>query len=397
MKKYKVPLAVNQIGKKEIEAVTNCLKKEKTTMDIIVKEFEDKFAKYIGCKHAIMVNSGSSANLLAVSVLSNALYENRIKPGDEVIVPAVSWSTTVFPIIQHGAIPVFVDCGVDYQIDVDKIESVITDKTKAIFIVNILGNLCDMRRIMKICDTYNLFLIEDNCESLGSKYGDKHVGNFGKFGTFSFYFTHHLSTIEGGMLVTNDSELYDTAKVMRSHGYVRFSDKIDDYKRAFPNIDQRFMFINLGYNFRPMELQAAIGLVQLEKLDGYLKTRRESAIKITKALEKYEEYFILPREKPNTTHSWFAYPLTVKPNDLFGRRELMSFLETSGIETRPLIAGNLVEQPVFQSGDIDYKSGELPNARNVMRHSFYIGNHPKVDVEHLIKSFDNFFKVVKHH
>lgn len=392
MSKYKVPLAVNLIREEEIEAVTNCLMNEKTTMDTTVKEFEEKFAKYIGCKHALMVNSGSSANLLAISVLSNPLSENRIKPGDEVIVPAVSWSTTVSPIIQNGAIPVFVDCDEDYQIDTNKIEEAISDKTKGIMIVNVLGNLCDMKRISEICKEHNLFLVEDDCEALGSKYGDKHVGNFGELGTFSFYFTHHISTIEGGMITTNDSELYDTLNVMRSHGYARPSVKLGEYRKKFPEIDYRFMFINLGYNFRPMELQAAIGLIQLEKLESYLKIRRASANKIANALEKYKDYLVIPKEKPNTNHSWFAFPLTVKNNELFRRKNLMDFLEENSIETRPLIAGNLVEQPIFQSGAIKYRSLDLPNARNVMRNSFYIGNHHKVDVDYVIKVFDDFFR-----
>jgi len=391
MNKYKIPLAVNLIGEEEIESVLNCLRNEKTTMDTTVKEFENKFAEYIDCKHSLMINSGSSANLLAMSILSNPITE-KIKPGDEVIVPAVSWSTTVFPIIQQGSTPVFVDCDEDYQIDVNKIEEVITEKTKAMMIVHVLGNVCEMKDIVRMCKDNNLFLIEDSCEALGSKYSGKSVGTFGNFGTFSFYFTHHISTIEGGMLTTNDSDLYDIAKVMRSHGYARHSMKLEDYKRCFPEIDSRFMFVNLGYNFRPIELQAAIGMVQLEKLNAYLDTRIRNANKIVDALQQYKDYLLIPKKKPDTTHSWFAFPLTVKDNKLFRRIDLIQFLEKNGIETRPLIAGNIVEQPIFQSHAVKYKNTDLTNAQLVMRNSFYIGNHHKIDADYIIGVFDDFFR-----
>jgi len=393
--RYKVQLAVSTIGPKDIDEAIACLKSGNLTMGQKVREFEAKFAQYIGAKDAVMVNSGSSANLLALFAFSNPFINKHLSPGDEVIVPAVTWSTTAFPVIQAGCVPVFVDCDQDYQIDTQKLDELITNKTKAIIPTHILGNVCNMDEITKIAKDHELYVLEDSCEALGAKYGNKYVGTIGDIGTYSFYFSHHITTIEGGMVVSTNEELLDTIRVMRHHGLVRDSSKKAEYIKNFPNIDPRFMFVNMGFNLRPTELNAVLGITQLDKLDGIIETRKRNAKMLIEALQRYEDYLLLPREKPNTSHSWFAFPITVKPNSLFKREDLMNFMEKASIETRPLIAGNLVEHPVFLSGKIPFKKGNLDTAENVMRNSFYFGVHQDVDVQYVIDVFDNFFKQFK--
>lgn len=389
---YKIPLAVSTINNEEIDEVIKCLNSGYFTMGKKTEEFEKKFANYVGAKYAVMVNSGSSANLLAMFALVNPLLKNNIKYGDEVIVPSVSWSTTVFPVLQAGAIPVFVDCDSDYQIDADKIEDAISDKTRAIIPTHILGNVSDMKKISKIAQSHNLYVIEDSCESLGSKIAGKYVGTFGDMGTYSFYFSHHITTIEGGMLVSDNEDLIELIRVMRHHGLVRDSLKKDMYIKQFPDIDPRFMFVNMGFNLRPTDLNAVIGIKQLDKLDSILRSRRENAEQLLKGLNAYKEYLVLPKEKPNTTHSWFSFPLTVKENKEFTKDQLVMFLESKGIETRPLVAGNLVEQPVFRNKLIKFRiSGDMKNANNVNKNSFYFGMYQNLNTDYILNVFNTFF------
>ncbi len=393
--KYKVPLAVSTLEQDDIDEAVKCLKSGNLTMGEKVKEFEARFAEYLGAKEAIMVNSGSSANLLVLSAISSPMRDKPLLPGDEVIVPSVTWSTTVFPVMQVGCTPVFVDCDEDYQMDAQKLDGLITDRTKAIIPTHILGNLCNMKEIKKIAKEHDLIVIEDTCEALGAKDAGRYAGTIGDVGTYSFYFSHHITTIEGGMLVSNDADLMDMIRIMRHHGLVRDSSKKADYIKKFPGIDPRFMFVNMGFNFRPIELNAALGMTQLNKLNGLIAGRRKNAQKLLGALQQYQDYLLLPKEKPNTFHSWFAFPLTVKQKGGLTREKLTQFMENAGIETRPLVTGNLVEQPIFLDKRIRFRKGDLTMAQNVMKNSFYFGIHPHADVDYIASIFDRFFRQLK--
>lgn len=388
----RIPLADNSYGVEEIEEILDSLISGNITMGKKVEKFEKEFAEYIGTKYAVMVNSGSSANLLSLSILSNPEVESRIKPGDEIIVPAVTWSTTIYPIINIGAIPVLVDVDEDYLINVSEIKKNITDKTKAIIPVHLLGNVCNMDEICEIAEENNLYVIEDTCEALGSEYKNKKAGSIGDISTFSFYFSHHITTIEGGMLCTNNEQFADLARILRAHGYVRNSLRKEEYVKKYPNIDPRFLFVNIGYNFRPTELQAAMGLHQIKKLDKFLKIRERNAKFLNENLSRYSDFLILPKEKEQTRHSWFCYPITVKENRYFKREDLTLFLESKGIETRPLVAGNFADQPGLQL--FKYRRGNLKYSEYIMKNSFYIGNNPSNKEEDLLyikNAFNEFF------
>jgi len=323
-----------------------------------------------------MVNSGSSANLLALSILSNQrLGKKRIQNRDEIITPAVTWATTVYPIINVGARPVFVDVDKEtYNIDPDKIEKAITKKTRAIFLVHLLGNPCNMTKIQKIAKKHDLQIIEDACEAHGAEFNGKKVGTFGVLSTFSFFASHHITTMEGGMVVTNSEELYELGKSIRTFGWSRNLKNEEYFKKTNPNVDSRFLFVNTGYNLRPTEIQGAFGIHQIRKLDKLVKIKIKNAKYWNSKLKKYTDLFILPISNKKYKNSFLSYPITIKKNPFFTKNELVNFLENKGIETRPVMAGNMVEQPVTKL--LDYKVvGKLENSEFIMRNSFLIGNH----------------------
>lgn len=391
-----LPLMMPTFGADEILEAFDSMVDLQVTMGKKVEKFEKDFSDYLGIKYSTMVNSGSSANLLALTILSNPMVENRIKPGDEVIVPAVTWSTSIFPIINIGAKPVLVDVDEDYLLDVEKAKEMINEKTKAIMPVHLLGNVCDMDAISDISEDNKLFVIEDCCEAMGSEYKGKKVGNFSDMSSFSSYFSHHITTVEGGFLSTDNFDYADLARIIRAHGYVRHSLRKDEHVAANPGVDPRFLFVNIGYNFRPTDLQGAFGIHQLNKLEGFIDRRIEVGRELVQRLEKYSNYLILPKEKKDTRHSWFVFPITVKENDYFRRDELTTHLEQNGIETRPLVCGNFAEQPAMKM--FEHGKGDLSNAEKIMRNSFYIGIHPHIDHETICKVtdvFDGFFSKVK--
>ncbi|MFH1520285.1 MAG: DegT/DnrJ/EryC1/StrS family aminotransferase [Candidatus Micrarchaeota archaeon] len=391
-----LPLMMPTFGPDEIMSAFDSMVDLNVTMGSKVSEFEQKFSSYLGIKHSTMLNSGSSANLLALSILSNPMVSNRIMFGDEIIVPSVTWSTSIFPIINVGARPVLADVDEDYVLDVEKLKELITPKTKAIMPVHLLGNVCDMKAINDIASDHKLFVVEDCCEALGSEYKSKKVGTYSDFSTFSFYFSHHITTIEGGMLCTNNFEYADLSRILRAHGYVRHSLKKEEFISQTPSIDPRFLFVNMGYNFRPMEIQGAFGIHQLPKLKTFLARRTEIANQLLVQLSKYSDLLILPKQKSGTRHSWFAFPITVKPNQKFTRSDLTNYLEDHGIETRPLVCGNFAEQPAMRL--FNYRHGDLSYANLIMKSSFYIGIHSNIDdntISAVVKVFDDFFSKVK--
>lgn len=394
--KSKIPLAVPPYGWEETSEALDSLLTMNTTMGNKVKKFEDKFAEYLGVKYAVMVNSGSSANLLALSVLSNQKkIKNRIKQGDEIITPALTWATTVYPITNVGATPVFVDVNLKtHNIEPEQIEKAITKKTKAIMPVHLLGYPCDMKKIMEIAKNNDLLVIEDACEAHGTEYFGKKVGSFGDMASFSFFASHHITTMEGGMLVTNNQEYYELSKSLRAFGWIREMKNKNHIIKKNRNIDPRFLFVNLGYNMRPTEIQGAFGMHQIKKLDKLIKHRINSARFWNENLKPFAEYFILPLEDKEIKNTYMAYPITVRKNNYFTKKQLVDHLEKKKIETRPVMAGNITQQPVIQY--IKHKKiGSLENSQYIADNSFLIGIHQNITEqmsEFVINSIIEFLK-----
>lgn len=376
-------------GVEEIVEVMDSLLSGKVTMGEKVHKFEREFATYIGAKHAIMVNSGSSANLLLLSSLTD-----HLKPGDEIITPAVTWSTTVFPIYQIRCIPHFVDINPNtLTADIDEIESAINDRTKAIMHVHLLGSPSDMTRLQDIASRNGIVLIEDACEAHGAEWKGRKIGSFGRASTFSFFFSHHISTIEGGMILTDDDKLADILKSKRAHGWIRERSDRDAVSKTYQNIDPRFLFVTDGYNMRPTDLQGAIGVHQINKLDGFLEIRTRNAEFWNDRLRKYDHLLHVPSVEKGGKHAWFGHPLVLRPDSGIKREDLVSHLEKNKIETRPIMAGNITRQPALKS--IPYrKSSALMNADLIHSNGVFIGNHAKIDKEErefVADVFDEFF------
>ena len=385
--KTRIPLSSPTYGAPEVIEALDSLLSTWVTMGKKVKTFEAMFAEYIGTWHGVMVNSGSSANLLALSALG-------LQPGEEVITPAVTWATTVFPIAQVGAVPVLVDVERDsYNISPDAIEAALTPRTRAIMPVHLLGNPCNMDAIMDIAERHKLYVIEDCCEAHGAEYHGRKVGSFGDAATFSFFFSHHISTIEGGMLLTNNSVWADQWRSMRAHGWIRDMSNRDAIAAANPDTDPRFMFAYAGYNFRPTEIQGAFGVHQLPRLEGFIGTRRANAAYFNQELARYREWLTLPSEAPNTRHVHFAYPITVKEGAPFTNKDLAGYLESRGVETRPIEAGDMSQQPAMKR--LNYRSGDLTNARYIHANAFFFGNHHgvgQVEREAIVAYFHEFME-----
>ena len=374
----KIPLNKNTIGSSEKKALNKVLNSGYMTMGKVTRKFESDFAKFIGSKHAIYVNSGSSANLLAFSAIfdNDKLKSARerkkfLKKGDEVIVPAVTWSTTIWPIAQVGATPVFVDSEPHtLQMKVSDIKKAISPKTKAICMVHVLGNSGYIDEVREICKKKKIWLIEDTCESLGVKNKSKYLGTFGDIGTYSFYFSHHITTVEGGMIVTNDDYLSNKIKSMRSHGWTRDMTNAAEYEKLFPKIDPRFLFVNVGYNLRSSDLNASIGIEQLKKLKKFNQSRHDIGNLWNNAFKNLKNNgHLRPMEiTKKTKASWFGFPVLCKTKAI--RDKFQIHLEKNGIETRPIICGNMTKQPGIKN--IKYRiSGTLKGADEIMSHGIF--------------------------
>jgi CDP-6-deoxy-D-xylo-4-hexulose-3-dehydrase len=389
----RLPLHVPSYGADEVNEALDCLLSTRVTMGDKVRRFERLWAEYLGVREAVMVNSGSSANLVAAAALVNPTRPRPLAPGDEVIVPAVAWSTTYFPLVNVGLIPVLVDVDLDtFTIDPEAAAAAVGPRTRALMPVHLLGNACDMRALQGLAARHELVMIEDTCEAHGARFEGKFAGTFGAMGTFSFYFSHHISTIEGGMLVTDDPALADLARTLRAHGWTR------DIKRTpamadLPN-DERFLFVNLGYNLRPMELQGAFGLHQVAKLEPFIKIRRDNVDFWNAGLGRHARWLRpCPGRDTNGSRSvWFGYPITVRPEAPFSRDELVQFLEGKRIATRPIMAGNFCRQPAIELFPHRIAGG-LERAEHVMRQSFFIGNHHAIserDRAYVVDCVDEF-------
>ncbi|VVC76471.1 GDP-perosamine synthase [Aquicella siphonis] len=366
-------------GSEEIFAALETMLSTFTTMGKKVRAFENQYAAYNGTQYSVMSNSGSSANLLAVAALANPFTPDHLKPGDEVIVPALSWSTTIWPIIQHNLVPVLVDCDLnDFNLDLEKLERAIGPRTRAIKLVHVYGNPCNMDAVMALAKKHNLFVIEDCCEAMGAAYDGKPVGSFGLVGNFSFFFSHHISTMEGGISVTNDFNFTETMRILRAHGWSREADEHQKYVNLYPDIDPRFIFINLGYNLRPTEVNAAMGQLQLPKLDGLIDKRRETADFYARHLSRHAEFFHFQQETPKGKHVWFGFPVILKDGTPFSVKDITAYMQQHHIETRPIIAGNMARHPAFNMYE-HRVAGDLSSADTIMKKGFAFACHHAVD------------------
>src|SRR4051812_23981588 len=387
------PLSVPLYGAEEVSEAMETLLSRRVTMGRRVEQFENEFAAYAGAEHAVMVNSGSSANLLAVSALNAQVTPQGLYPGDEVIVPAVTWPTTITPILQNGCVPVFVDIDpATLNLRPEELERAWSPRTRAVFPVHLLGNPVRMDEVMAFARERDLWVIEDTCESLGTTIGGRMAGSIGDVGTYSFYFSHHITTIEGGMLVTSDARVADLARSMRAHGWTRGLTNREELETASPWIDPRFLFVHIGYNLRPMELQAAFGTVQLKRLDEWNDARRANAEHLLSELAGIGDGDVtFVKEQPGGRSTWFGFAVITK--DAETRTALSKHLEAAKIETRPLVAGNLAVQPAFR--DSPHRAvGSLHNASSIGQRTLYIGNHPDLDDRrrrHIVETFRSFF------
>jgi len=370
-------------------------------------EFEEKLSNFLGIKCLLTVNSGSSANLIAFSTLTSPKLKDRaIQKGDEVISVAAGFPTTVNPIIQFGAIPVFIDIKIPtYNIDENLIEEAITNKTKAIMLAHTLGNPFNIKKIKEISEKYNLWLIEDSCDALGSKFDNKNVGTFGDLATLSFYPAHHITMGEGGAVFTNSKKLERIAESFRDWGRdcycepgkdntcnKRFSWKLGDLPFGY---DHKYTYSHLGYNMKITDMQAACGLAQLDRLEGFIKKRKENFNFLYKNLKDLEDFLILPEPEKNSEPSWFGFPLTLKKKNRYNRNDLVKYLNDYKIGTRLLFSGNLTKQPYMKN--INFKvHGNLENTDLIMENTFWIGLYPGLSKQHLeysVLKIKSFFKL----
>ena len=382
--KYWYPLSMATYGTEEIVQCLDSLCSFRTTMWEKVKHFEAEFTNWITQGHVInysstMVNSGSSADLLMCMELMNPATNGTCKPGDEILIPVVTWPTQVWSAIVAGFKPVFVDVDPNtLNIDYEDMERKITNKTKSVFIVHLMGNPCNMDIIEHIRHNKDLYLIEDCCEAQGAKFGQSYVGMFGEMSAYSFFFSHHMTTMEGGMVLAK-GRIGEILKTLRSHGWQR---GVEANAKGF-NVDPRYMFINLGFNLRPTELQAGFGIEQLKKLNSFNHKRAKLADYFYNGL-KSNKWLKGPEVEKHGTPCWFALPIGVKDSAPFNKKELTDFLEKEGVETRPIVAGNLMNQPVRELYP-DIFTGEYPGAEIVHNQWFYVGLSPMMNLEHIKK------------
>lgn len=404
-----VPVSGKVFDEQEILEMTEAVLDGWWTEGRFTKEFEEKLANFLGLKFCSLVNSGSSANLLVLTALTSFRIpeEKRLKKGDEVITTAASFPTTINPIIQNGLMPVFVDVELgNYNAKLENIKNAVSKKTKAIFLAHTLGNPYEVEELKNFCDKNNLWLIEDNCDALGSKYNGKLTGTFGHLSTLSFYPAHHITMGEAGAVLTNDSLLNKIVRSLRDWGRdcfcptgrdntctKRFEQQHGDLPAGY---DHKYVYSEIGYNLKTTDPQAALGLAQLNKLQQFIQKRKENFNYLYQALKKFDDKFILPAWDKKSEPSWFGFLLTIKDGAGFERKDLLKFLESKKIHTRLLFAGNIIRQPYFKNYKIDYRvSGDLKNTDKVMNDTFWIGVYPGINKEMLgfvIKSFKEFLK-----
>ena len=391
-------------GEAEMRALVDSSLDFYLTASRYTEEFEAGFADYLGLSDALFVNSGSSANLVAVTTLTSPkLGDRRLQPGDEVITVAAGFPSTVAPIVQNGLLPVFVDVRLgDYNADPDQLRAAVSPRTRAIMLAHTLGVPFDLGTVMELVEKHDLWFVEDNCDALGATYGGRLTGTFGHLATSSFYPAHHITTGEGGMVVTNDERLARIAQSIRDWGRdcycaggenntcgKRFSQQFGSLPYGY---DHKYVYSHLGYNLKATDMQAAIGGAQLASVDKFVAARKRNHARLLDALRPYEDRLILPTTPPNTEPSWFSFVVTVREDAGFTRADLTAFLEANRIETRGLFSGNLLRHPAFET--IERRVvGDLANTDVVMYRTFFVGVYPGIDdarMDHVIDAFERF-------
>ena len=391
----KVPVSGKVYDEKELQNLVISALEGWWTEGRWCEQFGGRIKEYLGVKFALLVNSGSSANFIALKSLTSVkLGERRIKQGDEIITTAACFPTTINPIIEIGAVPVFVDVELGtYNAKIENIKEAISKRTKAIFLAHTLGNPCDLRKVKELCKRHNLWLIEDNCDALGSKFEGKFTGTFGDLATLSFYPAHQITTAEGGAVLTNSPLIYKIARSIRDWGRdcwcptgkdgtcgKRYSWQLGKLPKGY---DHKYIYSEIGYNLKMTDLQAAIGVAQMEKLDYFINKRCKNFSYLHNLLSEFNRYFILPKASEKSEPSWFGFLLTLKGDKII-REELLKPLNEKGIGTRLLFAGNILKQPYFIDYNVRYrKIGNLPNTEIIMNKSFWIGIYPALGNKHL--------------
>lgn len=379
---FDFPLVDSSYDNQEILRCMETLLSGQLTMGQRVRDFEQRFAKQVGAPYAVMVNSGSSANLLAVSAIINPLRSQRLAIGDYVAIPAVCWSTSLWPLTQLGLKPVLVDVDTEtLNLSIDSLRKAIESfPIKALMMVHVLGNSTDMQALLSLLEAHRILLIEDTCESLGSTYAGRSLGTLGEFGTYSFYFSHHMTTIEGGMVVAKTAEDNDLLRCLRAHGWSREQSNKNQLEIENPKIDPRFLFVNSGYNLRPMEIQAAFGLEQLNRLDGMNEQRKVNAALMRNIFlqhPKWEEQLEFPAAGRNLDACWFGFPFLLAKDANVDRKKFTELLMQSGIDTRPIVSGNMALQPAVRLFDVDQTLGPFTGAQQIHDRGVFVGVHAK--------------------
>jgi len=372
---FKFPLATFTWDAEEYAAIQSVIDSNMFSMGPRVAQFEREFAAFAGSRFSVMVNSGSSANLAMIAALFYTKDKSRrLRPGDEVIVPAVSWSTTYYPLHQYGLKVKFVD--IDLQtlnMDVEQVRQAVGPRTRAILAVNLLGNPCDFRALQSICDEHKLLLLEDNCESMGAKLDGRQCGTFGLMGTYSTFFSHHISTMEGGLICTDDEELHHILLCLRAHGWTRnlpHQNLVTGTKSDDP-FEESFKFVLPGYNLRPLEMEGALGSTQVKKLPGLVAERRRNGVLWTARMADHPDLMI---QREHGESSWFGFSIVIRPGSAVTRPQLLGHLRELGFECRPIVTGNFAKNPVVQYFDHEVV-GSLENANHIDQHGLFVGNH----------------------
>lgn len=404
----KVPYAGRVFDEDEVVSAVDAVLDFWLTLGPEGEAFERELGSFVGTSHALLVNSGSSANLVAFATLTSNQLDRPLRPGDEVLTVAAGFPTTVAPIIQYGCVPVFVDVDAETaNVRVDRLAEAVGPKTRAVMIAHTLGNPYDLESVLELVRRHNLYLVEDNCDALGSKYQGRNTGTFGHLATQSFYPPHHLTMGEGGAVLTQSGRLKRIAESFRDWGRdcwcasgkdntcgKRFGWKLGQLPEGY---DHKYIYSHLGYNLKPLDIQAAIGRAQLRKLPGFVAARRANHARLTAALQRYEEFLVLPKATPQSEPSWFGFLVTVRDDAPFRRADLVQFLEGRQIQTRQLFGGNLLRQPAFQG--IEHRVvGELTNTDKIMNDAFFVGVYPGLTpamLDFMEETFADFFQSVQ--
>ena len=404
----KVPYAGRVFDEQELVAAVDAVLDFWLTLGPHGEAFERALADYVGTRHAVVVNSGSSANLVAFASLTSPQLDRPLRPGDEVLTVAAGFPTTVAPIIQYGCVPVFVDVRLDTaNVRVDRLADAVGSRTRAVVLAHTLGNPYDLEAVTDLARRHELYLVEDNCDALGAAFKGRKTGTFGDLATQSFYPPHHLTMGEGGAVLTGSGRLKRIAESFRDWGRdcwcasgkdntcnKRFDWQLGDLPRGY---DHKYIYSHLGYNLKPLDLQAAIGLMQLKKMDAFVGARRANHARLKAALAPYQDFLILPEATPESDPSWFGLLLTVRDGSPFSRRELVQYLEDRQIQTRLLFGGNLLRQPAFR-GVAHRVVGGLENTDKIMNDAFFVGVYPGLSeamLGYVAEVFADFFRTVR--